>query len=284
MFSAVLYQSLVAMFKIKLGLFSPSFLGTFLNVTSLFITSCITCFLLLGCLSPAPTFSSVYFIEYSFNESSSFYDVVQHGYSNASNSETSSNLANMKIRAGYLGLCGLTANSSNMTCVGRTSYGLLEDTFHDLSVYLDDVDEAPIVSFDPVQLASLFSNHIATPGVVITTLVVAVFAFFISIARLVCRFSPRASLMLRKANLGISIAGTIVGFINAVWIEVAIRSSTYLIGQSSGFVLQAGKGVRAEAMVWTSWVFFVLSLSIISLETLREFRLAKAAVIEKNEI
>lgn len=248
---------------------SPTVFGTFFNVTSLFIAACLTCFLMLGCVSTASSFSSIYFIEYSYNEDSPFYNLVKSGYKNGT-------LATMKIRAGYLGICGLTGENSTdaITCVGRANWQQLEHVYHNLSIYIEDNNSSPIASFDPVSLASTFSNHIMSPVVVILMLIIAVVAFIVSVTRVILRFSPTASLILRKANLGVSIAGTIVCFVQGVWVEVAIRSSTYLTGQTSASVLQAVRGTRSEGMIWTSWVFFVISMTITSVETVQALRLA----------
>jgi hypothetical protein len=237
-----------SMFKFLLKI--PRIFG----VIFLFIASCLLCFLLLGCVDDSsPVFSDVYLVRYQYNSNSSFFPVIENGYKN---SNSSSNYANMEIRSGFLAICAV--NGDELSCTSRNNLTSLAP-FKNLNVYNGTSDNV-YGSFDPVVLASVFSNNIVNPYCLITTLLLTVMTMIGTTCHGLPVMPHRSGVHQITVILGL--LAWSVWTAGAMWIQIASNAASQIVPDASLGILQANVGSRAEAMTWTSFVFLSLAVML----------------------
>lgn len=219
----------------------------------LFITIFLLTFLFIGCTSPSSSFSSVYVIQYQYNQNSTLYSNVENEY----NGKNLSGYSTMQIRAGYLSVCALNDNNSP-TCASKSNLSALQNYNQGIDMYNSTSIQASIAAVDPLQLAQSFSNNIINPYFVLISLFFTVVGF-VSTIWTGTSFLPQHKVMHQVWLYSIGL-GWLFWVIGGIWLRVAANASVQTIQQSSFTLLQAEMGSRASAMGWTAFAFLTLSV------------------------
>ncbi|CUM64288.1 uncharacterized protein PRCAT00001886001 [Priceomyces carsonii] len=240
-----------------------------ITVISLFISVFLLSFLLMGCLDTSSTYSDVYFASLSYNKSSGFYSEVEAKYKDSNSSST---LAKMSVRIGYIATC--VALDGKFTC---TSFGsLLKLSSYSGISLLEDADDAN--DMDLVKIAKDI-NETCHPRVlmaaIIITLVLLVVLCYVSIPLL-----PGKNLG-RKFICLLSSANVLLWGLGAMLQHQAANTSKQIVGSASMNIVSASIGKRAEAMSWTAFSFLLIVCLGSFFTYIREIRKSSLAMDPK---
>lgn len=213
-----------------------------LEIIPLFILT----FLVAGCLSTPSSISSVYLVDYRFNNTLPLYPAVQNAYT-ALNS-TSADTALMVVRVGYLGIC-VGSNSLSMECVSRSSTILLA-SFPGVQLHGPN---ASLLSLDLVLLATTFSNHLIHPYLLVAADILCAVLLVVAVWRAL-PLMPAKPLAARLLFVLTPVVCMMHG-LAAMWQHVACNSATQLVPQATLHVVSVSRGTRAHAMTWTAFAF-----------------------------
>lgn len=213
----------------------------------LFIVVFLQCFLLLGCTNSSSTFSDVYLTKFQYNKSSDLYDILKTAYKQTN----SSNLINMTITAGYLSTC--IGINGDLTC---TSYDSLEniDVYSGVSLFLTEKLNNS-TELDLTEIAKDFSD--ICPFRTLLASIIINLVLFVTICYSSVPLLPGKSLF-TKVNCLLSLANVALWGFGSMLQHVAVQGAVKLIPSSSMTIIEASKGVRAEAMIWTTFAFLVI--------------------------
>uniref|UniRef100_A0A060TAY1 ARAD1D27258p n=1 Tax=Blastobotrys adeninivorans TaxID=409370 RepID=A0A060TAY1_BLAAD len=217
----------------------------------LFIAGTLLVFLLLGCIDNAPAFSDVYVIEFQFNPHSGLYDSVTSSYTSHNQS-----IADMKLRSGYLNVCG-TSKVTGTICTPKANMTALSE-FTSLNLYNGN---ETLASVDPVELASAFSKGVINPFLLCISLACTALAVVASVTP-VSPVSPKGAI-LSTVVLGLTCASWLFWTIGAIWQQVAAISASTMVNEATMTILKGTPGGRATGMTWTVFAFHTLAIIII---------------------
>lgn len=231
------------------------------TATCLLVTLFLMGFLLIGNLSTASAYSSVYMVKLSFNTSAeAFLELASNG---------SSAIGSRYITTNYMGMCGKLETGAKLcsTLTNSTNLGdYFAVSFQDSGISLIDI-------------AHNFSDA-CHPRLLITSLVLVV---LLIVALLWCAipFLPSKPLV-RKLSAGLCLVCILIWGLGLMLQHQTVAAAIKLVGASSMNMVIASKGARAEAMTWTAFAFLVVVLGLFSKDIFMDMRKAKPAKKEES--
>lgn len=207
-------------------------------VLIVFITVFLLGFLLIGCMDTPNTFSDVYLVELSFNESSPLYSNMAR--------QTLNKTSDLRISTSYLAMCVELGGTTTCASSFNTS------SFAGVSVE-NTKSEANI---DLLQVARVFSSN-CHPRLLLAVLGLTVILFFVMIWAVV-PFIP-GKIWAKRISCGLLGLDTLLWGLGAMLQHEAVTSAKKFITASSAYLIQIKLGTRAEAISWTSFSFLLLT-------------------------
>ena len=211
-------------------------------------------YLLLGCTKTSSAFSSIYLLEYRFNETSPMYSLIEEAYE----AKNSTNAAYMNIKIGYYGTCieqGDAENDDKSLSCDYTSNMDLYNKYQAISLYGTSASDAT-GSLDLVGIATSIQKHVIRPYLLWISIVLNVMLFAILFY---CSFpfvpAREAS---KRISIILSLILTLIWAIGAMWAHIAVKSGVQLVEPSSMNIIEGSIGTKSEALTWSSFTFYCI--------------------------
>ncbi|CAY67906.1 Integral membrane protein required for efficient mating [Komagataella phaffii GS115] len=229
---------------------------------TLFTTFFLLAFLLMGASKPAKSFSSIYLVEYKFNQTSPMFPLLEQAYKN----QDAKGLSLMSVKAGYMGICVdtpklLQGNStdemkelgSQITCTSRDSIGKFNKDFMGVSLYSSGTNTTAAF-IDLVSIVDAFSNRMVKPYLLMAILVLSI-CLFCNLLYSALPFMPCKPIAERSALVLSTITSFLWG-VGAMWSHVASHSIS-IVQPSSMRIITGKVGLKAEIITWISFSFLL---------------------------
>lgn len=216
----------------------------------LFITIVLQAFLLLGCVKPSSTYSSVFLTEYRFNSTSEIYPKIQSGLNS-----NHTNLSSMSIRAGYLSFCVKLADSGGSSLKNTcASYNAAES--------LADISGLNLLGKDSqlnlVHIVQKFSE-ICHPRILMASCIMVMITLIL-LCYLSIPFVPGKSYVIMGC-FALNTLNLLTFGLGSMLQNEAVSTSKSLVPAALMNIILVNTGARASAMTWTSFLF-IFSASV----------------------
>lgn len=218
------------------------------SLVLLFITGFLLGFLLIGCLDPTSLFSNVYLSKFEFNKTSDLYSNVRAAYKSTN---SSTELAEMSIRVGYLGVC--VNIQQNMTCTSFSTLNTLANVSGISIIPTSTKSTQP--QLDLVGLAKVFSN-ICHPHILMTVIILVLVMLLLITYSSIPGFPGRQRTTM--ITTGFALCTVLLWGLGAMLQYECVSTTKKIVAKSSMGVISAGAGSRAQAMSWTSFAFIFI--------------------------
>jgi hypothetical protein len=233
---------------ITAALFSLKRMPRIFMLILLFINVFLLAFLLLGCTTDTETYSSTYLVKYSFNKSSAIYPLIKSSYS----SKNFTGYEDISVRTGYLSLCVDVDNET--ACASRSDLTSFKNITA-VDIYTVNSNSSS-TTLDIVSLAAEYSNEIVHPYILIASIILTIILFlsllYIVIPGLLGKH------FVTKFNLVLAPVLALLWGLGAMWEHVASKAGKSLVEKASMGIIKADIGLKASAMTWTPFTFFVI--------------------------
>ncbi|AOA61697.1 Mating protein [Komagataella phaffii CBS 7435] len=216
----------------------------------------------MGASKPAKSFSSIYLVEYKFNQTSPMFPLLEQAYKN----QDAKGLSLMSVKAGYMGICVdtpklLQGNStdemkelgSQITCTSRDSIGKFNKDFMGVSLYSSGTNTTAAF-IDLVSIVDAFSNRMVKPYLLMAILVLSI-CLFCNLLYSALPFMPCKPIAERSALVLSTITSFLWG-VGAMWSHVASHSIS-IVQPSSMRIITGKVGLKAEIITWISFSFLL---------------------------
>lgn len=205
---------------------------------SLIITLFLLGFLLIGNVSSAGAYSSVFMVKLRFNSTADALEFANN------------TVADRYITANYMGICAGLENGKKV-CSAAANYTSLERY---LSVDLQDTR----VSLAEISLGFTEACH---PRLLIVSLILVVL-LLVTVLWSAIPLLPSKPLV-RKISVGLCFLNVLIWGLGLMLQHQTVAAALKLVGPSSMGMVVATKGGRAEAMTWTAFAFMVVVLGML---------------------
>lgn len=202
----------------------------------------------MGCSNTADAYSSVYLAQISYNQSSVLFPNIQAAYKLTN---SSAQLAYMKIRVGYLSACA--GYNDDYVCAPYTDMSLLS-SFSGVAFVPSDSSEDQL---DLINLAQKY-HKAAHQHLLISTLIITLILFFINVW-CAAQVLP-GQMAMRKSNCVLLLGNVLACGLGSMLQSQSLTTAQNLVGPSSLTVVQIARGNRAQAMTWTGFTFLSVCL------------------------
>lgn len=225
-----------------LSMFCISLLCKTFTLVSLIIALFLLGFLLIGNVSTAPAYSSVFMIKLRFNTTADAFDELV--------TRNVSLLADRYITANYMGICAGLENGKKV-CSGAGNFTSLDQ-------YLSVDVQGTKISLAEISLGFTDACH---PRLLVVSLI---FVVLLLLTVLWCAIPLLPSkALVRKISVGLCLLNILIWGLGLMLQHQTVASAIRLVGPSSMGMVVASKGGRAEAMTWTAFAFLLVVLGML---------------------
>ncbi|CCH62841.1 hypothetical protein TBLA_0I01830 [Henningerozyma blattae CBS 6284] len=240
----------------------PRILALTFNIIVIFISI----FLLVGCSNTSNM--STFITKYTFDSQSPFYSVIQKSFQN---SKKLKGLENIKVKAGFLGIC--ISNIPTNYYGNITSICYPKKKIDQVSLYKDVAIElinqstsnstTQAADLNILELARITNVNVIHPYILIATI-----ALICALCLLVIYVTiPYPSLPLRYQINKLILIWTAVLIllwgIGSTWLHVGVHSSRLLVPSASMGMVKVQKGKKASAMSWFCFAGLLIETCIL---------------------
>ncbi|KAF3991679.1 hypothetical protein FT663_00990 [Candidozyma haemuli var. vulneris] len=235
-------------------MFCISLITKTFTVVSLIIALFLLGFLLIGNVSAAPAYSSVFMVNFKFNTTAdAFSEVI---------STNTSSIAKRSITANYMGICARLEDGKKV-CSAAGNYTALDK-------YLSVGAQGTKISL--AEIASKFTEA-CHPRLLIVSLMLVVL-LLLTVLWCTIPLLPSKPLI-RKISVGLCLLCILIWGLGSMLQHQTVASTVKLVGPSSMGMVIATKGGRAEAMTWTAFAFLLVVLGMLAKSVFQDMRQAK---------
>ncbi|KAM3164495.1 FIG1-like protein [Lachancea thermotolerans] len=239
---------------------APRFFALAVDIVAIFLLI----FLLVGNNSTSQV--STYLTSFEFDSSSPMYRIITSSFS--SNNSTS-DLQNVAVRAGYMGICvtGIpsTYSEKSTLCYSRKNISNAP-LYDDLDVKVFNIRSSNSSSTQPtqlniLQLAEDSSVRLIHPYVLMAVIVLTIVMFCCTLFATIPKLPGKT--YLNRFLLALCPVLTLIWGIGAMWTHVAIHASSNYIPHASMGILKVKMGYKASAMAWAAFAFLNVNCLIL---------------------